>query len=591
MDGRSRWAGAREAWTLWAVTLACAPLLWVPLALDNGEGWGAAVVMVVVVPVLPSVALVLTSRRPLNPVGWLLAGAGLAFCFGATVSQVATYGHRHGWSDRTVGVVLAVENVAFVGIALLPLAVMLFPDGRAPSPRWRMLVRAGVAGVVLAGFGSMFGPEQFGDTFRVDNPLAASPLRLPMLVAAVIGFGLIVVCTVGAAVAVVVRWRRRQGDERTQIKVVALVGSAALVVMLVTQLSGVGTEVGVVVAVVLLYVGLPVAIAIAVLRYRLYDVDVVVNRTIVYGAVSAVLAAGYLSVVGVATTLLGDSATTGAGLVAAAVVALAFAPVRDWIQQIVNRRLFGDRHRSDAALERLGQRMTQPGPAAQLLPAIVEAVAASLQLPFVAIEPGGVGSGASVSFGTARGPLVEIPLRCQAGDVGTLVVSARSPREALSPADRHVLDQLAAHVGVAVYAATLTNQLQQSRARLVAAQEDERRRLRRDLHDDLGPALTAIGFGLDTVDNLIAAGTSQPSVHQLITRLRDQTDDAIVQIRRVAYALRPPALDELGLAGALTAKLRRSGEAGCESASTSTAQRTTFPPASRPPPIGSGSRP
>lgn len=550
------------AWTVWTVTLVCEPGLWVPFGLANGEGWAPAAFTVVVTPVLPTVALVLATRRPANPVGWLLAGAGFWFGFGALLGQLATYGHRHDWPEATIGTLLAVDYLAFVGIALLPIAVVLFPDGRPPSPRWHKLVWANAIGVGLAAIGSPFGNEHLGDEFTVDNPFVPAVPRLPMVIAAAVGFALIVVSTVGAAVAVIVRWRRSHGDERAQMKWVALVGAVALVVMLVTQLTGVGTDAGTVVAVLLLFAGLPIAIAIAILKYRLYDIDLIVNRTIVYGLLTSVLACAYLAVVGISTAALGDVARTGSGLVAAALVALAFAPVRDRIQDTVTRRLFGDRHQPHVALERLGQRMGETVQSAQLLPAIVDAVATSLRLPFVAVEPISSGPASSTSVGIPRGPLVEVPLRCEANVVGTLIVSGRSPNEPLSRADREVLDQLAVHLGVAVHAATLTTQLQQSRARLVAAQEDERRRLRRDLHDELGPALTAIGFGLDTVDNLVAVGSPQDDLHTLITRLRDQTDQALAQIRRVAYALRPPALDELGLVGALIAQAESLGRSG-----------------------------
>ena len=201
---------------------------------------------------------------------------------------------------------LIASNLAFVGIVCIPLAMLVFPDGRPPSPRWRPLVGGTVVGAALAIIGGGLASEHLeGDGFSIDNPLWVDELSQPAAIAAGFGFALIVAATVGAVVGVVVRWRRGRPEEQAQIKWVALVGSVALVVLLLAQLTGADSQVVAVAVAVLLYGGIPAAVAVAVLKYRLYDIDALINRTVVYAVVTVGLASLYLIVVGLTTNLVG----------------------------------------------------------------------------------------------------------------------------------------------------------------------------------------------------------------------------------------------------------------------------------------------
>ena len=240
---------------------------------------------------------------------------------------------------------------------------------------------------------------------------------------------------------------------------------------------------------------------------------------------------------------------------AAAVCALAAAPLRNRLQRGVNRFLYGARDEPASAVAELGHRLEATlGPDA-VLPTLVDAVSRALRLPYAAVElatPTGFAPGAHV--GTPRGTPLEIPLVAQGETVGRLMLSPRRAGEELSPADRRVLELLARQAGPAVQAVRLHADLQRSREQLITAREEERRRLRRDLHDGLGPSLAAIAMQLSVADSL--EGEELRKLHET---LEAQASQALADIRRLVYELRPPALDELGLVSALREQGRRFG--------------------------------
>jgi signal transduction histidine kinase len=298
----------------------------------------------------------------------------------------------------------------------------------------------------------------------------------------------------------------------------------------------------------------PLAIGFAVLRYRLWDIDVLINRTLVYGGLSASVIGLYLLVVVGLGTLFSALGNLLLSLLATGLVALLFHPLRERLQQAVNRLMFGERDDPYRLLLRLGTRLEATLSTDSVLPTIVETVAQALKLPYAAISwEQGEGSCQPVvaaSYGRAgeQQALVRVPLVYQQERMGELWLAPRGLSEGLTPADRRLLHDLARQVGVAVHAVRLTADLQRSRERLVLAREEERRRLRRDLHDGLGPRLAGLTLKLETARNRLA---HDPLAGTLLSDLIVQTQEAVADIRRLVYALRPPALDELGLIPAL----------------------------------------
>src|SRR5207253_4564767 len=227
-----------------------------------------------------------------------------------------------------------------------------------------------------------------------------------------------------------------------------------------------------------------------------------------------------------------------------------FQPLREWLQRGVNRLLYGQRDDPYAVLSRLGQRLETSLAPDAVLPAIVQTVRDALKLSYAAISL--QQDGASVlaaASGISQGSLLELPLVHQAEPVGHLLLGPRAPGESFSPADRRLLEDLARQAGVAVHAVRLTADLQRARERLVTTREEERRRLRRDLHDGLGPTLAALNLQAGVVRKLIPQDPT--AADEMVGEWRTTLRTAIADIRRLVYELRPPALDELGLVGAM----------------------------------------
>jgi signal transduction histidine kinase len=310
---------------------------------------------------------------------------------------------------------------------------------------------------------------------------------------------------------------------------------------------------------------IPLSLGISVMRYRLWDIDILINRALVYGTLSAGIVALYVLLVGILSLF---SQTTGnllVSLLATGLIAFLIQPLRERLQRAVNRLMYGERDDPYVALSRLGRRLEVSLAPDAVLPTVVTTVREVLKLPYVAIylqqDSHGykiVAESASPSLpienGRIRVPGMNreglcIPLIHQGETLGYIVLGPRAPNEAFSSTDLRLLDDIAPQVGVAVHAVRLTADLQRSREQLVLAREEERRRLRRDLHDDLAPTLASLGLTASTAADLIS--TDPTTATQLVKELQTEIRATVGNIRRLVYDLRPPTLDELGLLAAI----------------------------------------
>lgn len=274
-----------------------------------------------------------------------------------------------------------------------------------------------------------------------------------------------------------------------------------------------------------------------------------------YGALTASIVGIYALVVGYFGLAFQVSGSPVVSILATGLVAVLFQPLRNRLQRIVNRLMYGERDDPYAVISHLGKLLETTLAPGAILPTTVEAVARALKLPYAAITLKQEDELVIVaSYGTVKDDRVRFPLVYQAEQIGELVLAPRAPSERFTPADRALLGDLARQTGAAAHAVRLTADLkrltmtlQEARERLVTAREEERRRLRRDLHDGLGPQLAHLTLQLDGVHDLIGQDPSEAQVTQVKTHVQDALDD----IRRLVYELRPPALDELGLVTAL----------------------------------------
>jgi signal transduction histidine kinase len=563
------------AWIAWSLcglslTLATLGLLFLALGLAPPgvhvfSYWSEVTVFTVT---FSTVGAFVASRRPGHPVGWLFCALGLLsgvdlFCGNyaifALLERPATLpaGEAAAWLRGWIWVV-------YLGVGMF--LVLLFPNGRLPSRRWRPIAWFSVTVSFLAAIAMAFAPGRVDGLGPIENPLGFAPLgivgegNINVLVEA-IDFGLF---TTVALTSLLARWRRSRDMERQQIKWFMF---AQVAIVAGTILSYTVTDFidvpwwarwGGYLFTIVGLAGLPVGVAIAILRYRLYDIDLIINRTLVYGTLTAAVVGLYVLIVGTLGALFQTRADFVVSLLATGVIAVLFAPLRGRLQRGVNRLMYGERDDPYAVLSRLGRRLEATIAPEAALTTIVETVAQALKLPYAAIvlqEGGGFRSAAA--YGSPTGEPQAFPLIYQREEIGRLVISPRAPGEEFSSADRSLLEDLARQAEVAVHAVRLTSDLQRSRERLVTTREEERRRLRRDLHDGLGPTLGGLTLGLDVARSTI---TRDPrAAKELLSELKGQTQEAVSDIRRLVYGLRPPALDDLGLVAAIRQQAAKYG--------------------------------
>jgi signal transduction histidine kinase len=282
---------------------------------------------------------------------------------------------------------------------------------------------------------------------------------------------------------------------------------------------------------------------------RPWRIDALVRRSLVYATVTALLLGAYVGLLLVIGPLPGTGQGLAVSILAAVPVALLFGPLRRRLQRVVNRLLYGEDDDPHAAVRGLTRSLAASLAPSAVLPTVLETVTRTLRVPYAAIlleRDGELEPAAAV--GDAPAERMSLPLAYAGARVGVLEIGLREGDE-LSAADRMLLAGLARQAGVAAHAVQLASDLQRSRERLVAAREEERRRLRRDLHDGLGPTLAAMVLQLQAADHLIAGGSTAAGA--ALNEVKGAARAAVGDIRRLVYELRPPALDELGLVGAL----------------------------------------
>lgn len=510
--------------------------------------------------------LLIASKRPHNRFGWVFCAASLTVAVSALGHEYAVYalvppGHELPAGEWVLWLA-SWSWVLYVGV--VPVVLLVFPHGQLLSRRWAPVLALTVVATSALLLSRVLRP---GSMVGEASTLAAvrNPVGIPGWGPALAGVQiaaewLLALVLVLGVVSLLLRFRRARGDERAQLKWLASVAVFLPATVAIDQLAASTATTLAFKLHMALLVG---TITVAVLKYRLYDIDLIINRSLVYGALTVLVLVIYVAVVALSGAVLQARAGPIPALIATGVVAAAFGPLRDRLQTGVNRLLYGGRQEPYEVLSRLGQSLEATLAADQVLPNIVETVAQALKLPYVAVElhqtqprdtqprDGVDGTSQTVaSYGRARPVALRLPLQYHGEPVGQLLLAARSGDDGFSPADRRLLDDLARQAGVAAHAVALTAALQHSRERLVAAREEERRRIRRDLHDGLGPSLTAVALKIDATRNVL--DTDPDAADALLAQLRAEVTASIGGIRRLVNDLRPPALDELGLVRALT---------------------------------------
>jgi signal transduction histidine kinase len=470
-------------------------------------------------------ALVVVQGRGSRRIGLLMIGAGAAAAGAAVTAALALSAE-----EVTVGARVAAQVSSALWVpGFLPLLTLLplsYPDGLLPGRAWRLVRAAAIAGIVLFTLGIALYPEAVVGQVRLSKPVVSASLAQALMPVAV---PLVLVGVAGGLLSLVLRLRRSSGLARRQV--VVLLAAAAVLVLDVALQGALPEPVDVLsqtVAVALV----PVAIGVAVTRHRLYDLDLAVCRALAGLALAVCLAAVYLTAFGVLRAVLADRTAVAGGL-AAALTGLLVLPLGTRLSRAVDRLFYGDRADRYGVLAAFSATLRERLDVAEVPQAVCDAIVSSLRLGSAELV---LSSGRTASAGVAAGPPVPVALRHRGVELGTLTVTPRPGERVLDDRDAEPMAAL-----------QLADSLQQAREHLVAAREEERRRVRRDLHDGVGAALAGVRLQMDSARDLV----EDPLAGKLLDAAAEGLAEAVGDLRSVTDDLRPPALDDLGLAASL----------------------------------------
>lgn len=506
------------------------PALGLAAVLATNQGWPSAMIGAVVAAT-GAVALLILRRHPGHRIGWLLA---LQSCL---VSVIAPGGSIDSQWELVLGQLL---QGGWVLMLVCPVLIAyLFPNGHALSRRWRVWIIVFLAAYAVFMIAAANDRGDFVKAFPGYEPPLPTFDQALVDILGLTSLAFVPASLIGAALAARQRHKRSRGRERLQMlwfTLTTLSLPAMMGVLWTAYFVGAGSDA---LAYPVLAVGLiaiPLGLGIAILRWGLFDIEVVLSRALTYGVltVAAVTFYGLLLLV---TAGLFSNPSAG-GLLAVGATAVLVHPVHARLRRRIERWVYGYRSEPHKALRMLADRTTRADPL-QLTESITATVAELLKVDRVWVEQ-------EYLAPPSHGRVVRAPLVHRGGRLGDLAVEVPEGRR-FSAADLELFADLARYAAVLVRADGLTAELQQSRSRLVSTREEERRRLRRDLHDGLGPSLAAIVLKLNAVETR----STSSERNALLAETRDEARAAITEVRRLVDDLRPPAIDEVGLIGAI----------------------------------------
>ena len=542
---------------------AVAASLWLDLVTTSAER-AAAATEPATATALPGLLLAAAAVAVL----WVRPGDAVGRLLGLVAVAWSVDGALYGWipfglARDLPGTDFAFWFVARLGALLLTGLVallLLYPTGRLLPGRWRAVAIGVLAASLALPVMLLLAPdsvlfvsgEPVGSTEVVSLPVSDASAETLLRLAQVLTLGSIV-----AAVGLVwVRHRRAGSYERTQLRWLLWAGIMCVLTVVASATLSVGGTVTTI-FLDLAVAALAVSVTIGLLRPDLGDVDALVAWTLTTAVVAVIVVAVDLAVLAAGSSLLGDRLderdVTVLVLVLAVVV---YGPLRAGLGGLVRRLLLGRRGDRYGAVSALAARLETTGTVDEALPALAGAVAETFKVAHVRVDvltPDG--GRLSASHGTAPAEVQEIDIAYQDERVGRLVLPVLGFRSMLSHRDQGLLVDLVRQAAVALRARLLATELQESRERLVLEREDDRRRIRRDLHDGLGPALGGVALRLQAAGNAIDTDPSR--ARELVGLARTEVSDALDDVRRLVHDLRPPALDDLGLEAAVRQQAER----------------------------------
>lgn len=547
-----------------AVSLAAVgTAVWLDLSTTDAER-AAASTGLATATALPGVLLAVASvvvllARPHDTVGRVLGVVALVWTVDGALDGWISYSLARGAPGTDFSYWFVARVGAFLLTGLVAL-LLLYPTGHLLAGRWRT-VAIGVAcasmalpvALLLAPDAVVFSAgEPVGSTELVPFPWSGDAAEAMLRVAQVLTLASIV-----AAVALLwVRHRQASVTERTQLRWLLWAGIMCVLMVLAAVTLSVG---GVVTSILLgtAVAALAVSVTIGLVRPDLGDVDALVAWTLTTAVVAAFVVAVDLAVLAAGTALLGDRLDErDVTLVVLVLAVVVYGPLRSWLGGLVHRLLLGRRGDRYGAVSSLAARLETTGSVDEQLPALAGAVADTFKVAYVRVEvltPDG--GRLAAAHGTEPAELQEVDIAYRDERIGRLALPVQGFRSMLSHRDQGLLVDLVRQAAVAIRARLLATELQESRERLVIGREEDRRRIRRDLHDGLGPALGGVALRLQAAGNAIDVDPAR--ARDLVALARTEVGEALDDVRRLVHDLRPPALDDLGLEAAVRQQAER----------------------------------
>ena len=572
-------AARRMAWGLLAfgVVLACAGLV---LSALNGERGGllSNTLFTLIFLAFALTGSLVASRRPDNSIGWLLLGTALGFGIAQVSTQYATYALRTDPGALPGGVWAAwVSSWVWVAVIgpIVTFLFLLFPDGHVPSRRWRPVAWAAGVDLVIIVVAGMVNPNA-DSGFPVGNPIGIEAAGQAVDALIGLAFLLLVVLALVSVASLIVRFRRAGGDERQQIKLFAF--AAGLLAVWLT-LDSIGVAAGISwlvdspliqVASGVAFLALPVAVGAAILKYRLYEIDLVIRKTVVFGLLALFMTLVYAGVVGGIGALVGSTSNTLLSFLAAAALAVLFQPARERARRIADRLVYGKRATPYEVLAEFSGRVGEAYSTDDVLPRMAQLLAegTGATSATVWLRVGGeVRPTASWPEGRHEDPLAlegdtlptfehqdAVEVRHQGQLLGALTVTM-PPADPMNPAKEKLVRDLAGQAGLVLRNVRLIEELRASRQRLVAAQDEERRRLERNIHDGAQQQLVSLSVKLRLLGQLASRDPAKTA--EMADQLQAEATEALEDLRDLARGIYPPLLADRGLPVALEAQARK----------------------------------
>ena len=582
-------AARRLAWGLLGLGVVIAGTGMV-LAVLNANALVQNAFFVAIFVSMAAIGALVASRRPGNAIGWLLLWTTLAIGTGFVTDEYSTYALVTNPGALPGGVWAAWASSWAWAVGIIPLVTflfLLFPDGRLPSRRWRSIAWAAVLVLAIVTVGGMLNPKM--DTgVEVKNPIGIEGAG--NLIDSVVGVAFLLLVVIGllSAWSLFQRYRRSDGDDRQQIKWFALAAAILIGWLVVTSI---GQAVGITwlyeswfntLVSGLAFLAIPVAVAVAILKYQLYEIDVVIRKTVVVGVLAAFITVVYAAiVVGIGAVAAGSVSNRFLPIVAAVVIAVAFQPVQAAARRLANRLILGPRATPYEVLSAFSERVAGTYATEDLLPRMARilgegtgAARAEVWLrvgeklrPAATWPPDGATRSDPIPILDGElpslGPGVDaLPVR-QDGELLGAIAVTKPPSEPLSAEEAKLLAHLAAQAGLVLRNVRLTeelrarlDELQASRVRIVAAQDQERRRLERNLHDGAQQQLVALAVKQRLAEGMVRRDPEKAV--SMLAELQQDTSEALENLRDLARGIYPPLLADKGLTSALEAQARKS---------------------------------